>query len=370
MENRRLDAVQGLRALAALLVVVAHSILSLIEKAGLNPSYEKYGLSSGALGVRIFFVISGFIMVYTSFANFGEGGASQNFFRKRLLRVLPLYYLTTIIYSGKLGLQNNLPSAKSLFLSLLFIPYVNVAGLFRPIYGLGWTLNYEMFFYLLFSLALFLRFRAGVAVISIALLSLVLAGHQLQPMAEAGFWARWLIFACDPIMIYFVIGIAISYVRVRTTLSLTSWPIATVLLVCSSISLVVIAGGLGGRGLSVAMVITASACVALTGLRSSARDESSGRNRLQIIRSLGDASYSIYLTHSFLIGPGARSWGHIYSNVNGTWPLFVVAMLIGCSILGLLTYRFVEKPMVDFFRHRTSRKPVFALPAIHPTTNP
>ena len=299
MENRRLDAVQGLRALAALLVVVAHSILSLIEKSGLSPAYEKYGLSSGALGVRIFFVISGFIMVYTSFGNFAKDGASQNFFRKRLLRVLPLYYLATIIYCGKLGLQNNLPSIKSMFLSLLFIPYVNTAGLFRPIYGLGWTLNYEMFFYLLFSLALILKFRTGIAVISIALLSLILAGTQLQPTAEVGFGMHWLSFASDPIMVYFAIGIVISYVRVRTSRSLTSWPIATVLLICSLISLVAVAGGLGGRGLSVAMVITASVCVALTGLRSSARDESSGRFRLQIVRSLGDASYSIYLTHSF-----------------------------------------------------------------------
>jgi exopolysaccharide production protein ExoZ len=370
MENQRLDAVQGLRALAALLVVVAHSILSLIEKSGLNPAYEKYGLSSGALGVRIFFVISGFIMVYTSFANFAKDGASQNFFRKRLLRVLPFYYLATIIYCGKLGLQNNLPSIKSMFLSLLFIPYLNTAGLFRPIYGLGWTLNYEMFFYLLFSLALILKFRTGIAVISIALLSLVLAGTQLQPTAEIGFGVHWLIFASDPIMVYFVIGIVLSYVRVRTSLSLTSWPITTVLMVCSLISLFPVAGGLGGRALSVAMLITASACVALAGLRSSARDESSGLFRLRIIKSLGDASYSIYLTHSFLIGPAARGWAHMLGDVGKTWPLFVVAMLIGCSGLGLLTYRFVEKPMVDFLRKPKSRQPVFAMPAFHRATNP
>ena len=370
MENRRLDAVQGLRALAALLVVVAHSILSLIEKSGLSPAYEKYGLSSGALGVRIFFVISGFIMVYTSFANFAKDGASQNFFRKRLLRVLPLYYLTTIIYCGKLGLQNNLPSIKSMFLSLLFIPYVNTAGLFRPIYGLGWTLNYEMFFYLLFCLALFLRFRTGIAVISIALLSLVLAGTQLQPTAEVGFGVHWLIFASDPIMVYFVIGIVISYIRVRTSASLTSWPIATVLMVCSLMSLVAIVGGLGERSLAVAMVFTASACVVLTGLRSSAHDEGSGRFRLRLIRGLGDASYSIYLTHSFLIGPAARGWGLVHADVEKTWPLFVVAMLIGCSVLGLLSYRFVERPMVEFLRRRTSPQPVFGVPALHPTTNP
>jgi peptidoglycan/LPS O-acetylase OafA/YrhL len=170
-------------------------------------------------------------------------------------------------------------------------------------------------------------------------------------------------------MVYFVIGIVISYIRVRTSVSLTSWPIATVLMVCSLMSLVAIVGGLGGRSLSVAMVITASACVALAGLRSPARDESSGLFRFRIIRSLGDASYSIYLTHSFLIGPAARGWGHMHGDVGKTWPLFVVAMLIGCSILGLLTYRFVEKPMVDFLLRPKSRRPVFALPAFRRATS-
>jgi exopolysaccharide production protein ExoZ len=360
VQNRRLDAVQGLRALAALLVVVAHSILSLVEKAGLDPAYQRYGWTSGELGVRIFFAVSGFIMVYTSSSYFSQSGASQTFLRKRFFRVTPLYYITTIVYCGKLALQNSLPGAKDIFLSLLFIPYINAMGLFRPVYGLGWTLNYEMFFYLLFSLALFLRFQPGVIVISSALVSLVLGGIYLQFGAAAGFWVHWFIFVSDPIMIYFAIGIVVGYLRVRMGFSITSWPVPTALFVCFLMSMIVVAGRLSNRSLFVVMLITATACIALTGLHSPSSEESKERFPSRIIRSLGDASYSIYLTHSFLVGPAARGWGLMFERSDNTWPLFVIAMLIGCSILGLMTYRFVEKPAVDFFRRRTSRQLVLS----------
>lgn len=360
MENRRLDAVQGLRALAALLVVVAHSILSLVEKAGLGPAYQRYGWTSGELGVRLFFAVSGFIMVYTSSQCFSQIGASRTFLRKRLFRVTPLYYITTIVYCGKLALQSSLPSIKHISLSLLFVPYVNAMGVFRPVYGLGWTLNYEMFFYLLFSLALFLRFQPGVIVISSALLFLVLGGGYLQSSPAAGFWMHWLIFVSDPIMIYFAIGIVVGYLRVRMKCSLTSQPVPTVIVICFLMSLIVIAGRLGDTGLFVAMMIVAAVCIALTGLHTPLREESKGRLPLRTVSSLGDASYSIYLTHSFLVGPAARGWGLMFRSSEETWPLFVITMLILCSILGLMTYRFVEKPTVEFFRQRTSRRLMFS----------
>jgi peptidoglycan/LPS O-acetylase OafA/YrhL len=56
---------------------------------------------------------------------------------------------------------------------------------------------------------------------------------------------------------------------------------------------------------------------------------------------LGDASYSIYLTHSFLIGPSARVWSLYFSNE--LWPLFVLMMLIGASILGSIVHVYIEK---------------------------
>jgi exopolysaccharide production protein ExoZ len=349
MKHERLDAVQGLRALAALLVVVAHSIISLVEKAGLDPAYQTYAWSSGEIGVRIFFAISGFVMVYTSADSFLKNGASPRFLFRRIVRVIPLYYLTTLVYLAKLALQHQAPGARAIALSLLFVPYVNANGLFQPVYGLGWTLNYEMFFYSCFSAMLLLRFRTGVAAIGIGLVTLVLAGLHIRTIGEGGFFWQWLTFASDPIMLYFVIGVIISCVRIQTRVSLTSWPVSATLFLCGLMSLLVIAGHRDGR-LSFSMVMAAAGCVALAGLRTSTPNDDLNSLSVRVIRRLGDASYSIYLTHSFLIGPAARAWGSRHGALNSEWPLFVVGMVIGASLLGLLTYRFVEHPMVELLR--------------------
>lgn len=132
----RFNSIQTLRGLAALMVVCEHIRF----------------LACGAFGVDIFFCISGFMIMYTTHHS------TEGFFRKRLIRIVPFYYLMTVgVYLLLVLFPAMFEQTKASFVqllkSLLFIPFDMGNGVMQPIVRIGWTVNCEMFFYLLFWLA-------------------------------------------------------------------------------------------------------------------------------------------------------------------------------------------------------------------------
>jgi exopolysaccharide production protein ExoZ len=177
-------SVQVLRAVAALLVLASHVGHDLTRRLG----FEGYPpLQFGAGGVDVFFVISGFIMVWSSRGLFGQPGAAGTFMARRLVRIVPLDWATTLLFLA--GILIHPPMAHRgvdpphLVASLLFLPWPDQDGEHSPFYGIGWTLNYEMFFYVAFALLLPLaaRPRAAVLALSLAFAALAVAGLLLRP---------------------------------------------------------------------------------------------------------------------------------------------------------------------------------------------
>lgn len=156
----RLDkyqSIQVLRAFAAIGVVVFHTH-GLVEDAGwaarLFGAIARYGLA----GVDIFFVISGFVMVLTTRATPPNLAGALSFCKARFVRIAPLYWVITL---SAILLAQTIPSifGKELLpwhtaASFLFLPARDATGLIAPVLSVGWTLNYEMWFYVTFAAAL------------------------------------------------------------------------------------------------------------------------------------------------------------------------------------------------------------------------
>ncbi|MBE5883692.1 MAG: acyltransferase [Lachnospiraceae bacterium] len=187
--DNHFESIQTLRGIAALFVVLEHVRF----------------LSCGAFGVDIFFCISGFMIMFSTHKS------TEGFLRKRLIRIVPLYYLMTI---GTFGLLLLFPSmfeqttANPMYLvkSLLFIPFDIGGGVIQPLLRIGWTVNCEMFFYVLFLIALHISHKYRGLICSILLGGIVLLA-QLLPTDFAP-----LTFYGNPVMLEFVMGIFLYYV--------------------------------------------------------------------------------------------------------------------------------------------------------------
>ena len=186
--DMRFDSIQTLRGIAAVLVVLEHVRF----------------FNRGAFGVDIFFCISGFMIMLTTQKN------TDYFFRKRLLRIVPFYYLMTFVTYACLiflpGLFEQTSAAPQFLVkSLLFIPFDIGGGVLQPLLRIGWTVNCEMFFYLLFGISLRISRRYRGLVCSALLCALTLAGIFI-PSSFAPFS-----FYSSPVMLEFTLGILVFY---------------------------------------------------------------------------------------------------------------------------------------------------------------
>ena len=201
-----LPSIQWLRAIAAMMVVIHHINFHtdwLREQAGGAPSL--FSSIPWSFGIHIFFVISGFIMILTT-RNFGEPGAWKRFMVRRTLRIVPLYWiLTTVMVAGVWLAPRSIEISGDKFWyivnSYFFIPVLRTPGDLRPILGQGWTLNYEMYFYLALALATLCTRRLGVGILTAVFIALSWLGRDLDVSTPKLF--TW----TDGIILEFVLGL-------------------------------------------------------------------------------------------------------------------------------------------------------------------
>ncbi len=205
---QRLDGIQWLRGAAAALVVVEHAKNAIsTELLKLTPGESPLSIFPFAAGVDIFFVISGFIMAHASAQLFGRPGSWRPFMIRRIARIAPLYWLLTsvmIVLFAAIGSRMWRESSwGAIAASYLFLPASNPEGQAFPMLVTGWTLNYEMAFYVVF--ALFIGFGRSVALsLTVAtILAVAMSGLVFAPTATAlRFWT-------DPIILEFAAGIGL-----------------------------------------------------------------------------------------------------------------------------------------------------------------
>ena len=181
----KLLSVQILRGLAATMVVILHIFAAFDAYYGTSILKEYTSLSSFLeSGVDVFFVISGFIMFGVTKNKFSTD-YTQEFIKKRIFRVLPLYWSLTLFYAFLLVL---IPSAFNsasfdglkLIQSLFFLPHLNNDGDIMPVLSVGWTLNFEIYFYLIFAVALIFKKTTGILFLCAVFLLGSLAGEMYK----------------------------------------------------------------------------------------------------------------------------------------------------------------------------------------------
>ncbi|HEV7310799.1 acyltransferase [Ensifer sp.] len=323
--------IQYLRAVAALGVVVFHAA----ERTG-------HHFAIGAAGVDIFFVISGFIMWVISAR---RPMSPLAFLRDRVQRVVPIYWLATgvMVIGGLAGLFPNLVLSNGHVLaSLLFVPMRSPSnGEIWPVLVQGWTLNYEMFFYAVFALTLLLPQALRLITMTAGFLALVTAGFVLE--SENALVVTY----TQPILLEFVAGMVVARFWLQGRMAGPALGAALIIAAVAGFAALAVFGLPFG-----ALVLGPLAVMLVIGTLALERAGWFRPRGLPIL--LGDASYSIYLWHTFAISVVVKACALV-----GVNPLAsaLIAVAAGTA-LGVLAYRLVEKPLTQRLRAALVSRPM------------
>lgn len=295
-------------------------------------------------GIHLFFVLSGFIMVYAE-RDFGRTGAPWRFLKRRIIRVVPLYWVmtTTLLLGAWVAptlLNSPVDGWESVLGSYLFIPVMRAAGDSHPTLGQGWTLNYEMMFYLLFAVAMTWPRHIGLLALACIFLLFVAVGYAIHPRTAAlQVWT-------DPLLFEFLFGVGVATLYAQ---GLRLQGITAGLVALAGLGMAVAFGpafGLGDRG-PLWLLQGGPAALILAGF---ALGPAWNPTPLVLgLSALGDASYSLYLSHPFAI----RSLRVIWLRVGGGHAPVVVYLVTTCCFavaVSLMLFRLVERPLTHHLR--------------------
>lgn len=325
------DSIQLLRGIAAIFVVLEHIRF----------------LNCGAFGVDIFFCISGFMIMFTT------QESTDFFLRKRLIRILPFYYIMTagtflllLLFPGMF--EQTTANPAFLIKSLLFIPFDIGAGVLQPLLRIGWTINCEIFFYLLFWIAFHISHRFRGPICALLLGSVVLAA-RLLPVSFAP-----LTFYGNPVMLEFAFGMLAFWIARHLYQLKQDGQLPAALFPAALIAAAVVSAGLlitkpyvnildFGRlfywGIPGMLLVL---CFFLMGLF---------RKMPSLGVMTGNISFSLYLVHYYPV----MLLDRMLFDFSSCTPLSVAGVLVClplCILLGYISWYLVEKQFTGYLRRK------------------
>ncbi len=283
-----LNSLQTLRAIAAWLVVLHHfaQIFFNFEEANW---FVIFFANYGVLGVDLFFIISGFVIYHATARKTVTPG---HFMLHRVARIVPAYWLFTLLtallvysFDGLIRLTELEPWF--LLKSMFFLPAANPSGIgLYPLLTVGWTLNYEMVFYLVFCLSLFLPKHYRLIGITLGIVCIQMGLSRL-----GGAFA----FYSGKLMFQFLIGIAVGVMYSRGWVQRVSLPLAIGMIIVSCLIIAAKEYGFAYFKIGISLIVIA------------AISQEKWFQRLRFMRALGDWSYSTYLSHVLVLSIAYRA---------------------------------------------------------------
>ncbi len=331
------EGIQTLRFVAALLVVLMHSTHYASERLLVNVPI----FSNGGAGVDIFFVISGFVMVISSKSLTDRNDGWKLFIVRRLIRIVPLYWLLlsvkvlTILFLPSL-LRDSTFDPIAIISSYLFLPSYNNEGEIAPILYVGWSLNFEMFFYSLLAIAMALRIDSLRFITAVFTLLCLLAIVRTPDWPVASFYF-------DTIVLEFALGMMIA----RAIGKGLSLPAA----VCIGLILI---GSIGLAptwekvptlwrplvwGIPAAMIV-----MGVVGLEPVLKG-----HYPQLLLFMGSASYALYLVHPLIAPLVPSAMARLGAASAG---LSILLSVIASIFAAALVYHYAETRATRFLRKR------------------
>lgn len=357
-------SIQFLRFVAASIVTIFHTHLTMATHLpGGMPPEEAYLFGFGAVGVHIFFVISGYIMYLTNFGR-SQTFSARRFFTRRLIRIYPVYWIfVAIVLAVEAVMVIPRTLSTEQFVGMLALWPGDAAR----VIGQAWTLAYEIYFYLAFGLVMMLGARRGTWLLTVGFCASIAVGVVLRPTHEPT------ALATNALLLEFLAGVWIARITSTVTLPrVLGWLGLVGGLLGFAIGLIV-----GYRLVPSALSWGVPSALLIAGaviLEQTARP-SETRGPIRRLSVLGDSSYSLYLCH-IILGAIAAAILNWFGVVPSRW-LSVTAVTLFCIGFAHAFHLLVERRVVEGLHRLTegrrgSARPPAAAPvaASSPTAAP
>lgn len=350
-EQKKLHSIQSMRGLAAMLVVMFHFRTDLASDIPL----ANWIFAQGAIGVDVFFIISGFIFYYISLTENGGIKSSAVFFTKRICRIVPPYVIATIFIAG-----NSWDKWYSALHAFTFLPadIMQPAPFFGyPRLFVGWSLNYEFVFYSICALALIFRNYKNLVI------TLIIACSVSLPVATHGYrtsltsmnygYYGYLALITNGMMLEFLAGLFIGYIAInfrlyhskivgRAAVSLTALYFTYITLGF---------GSLPGNGSY--DFFAASFFLILTTI---SYEYQYGIRPPKILTSIGTVSFSVYLMHPHGLSIARKIIAQHYHGLYSGLIAFLLALTL-TVLFSIIFYKLFETNLCNLIRNRLIPKP-------------
>lgn len=357
----QIDALQMMRAVAVILVLWCHSGQMLAD-------YHSKGLPGlGVFGIDVFFVISGFILSLSVIKKPGKPGLSNawDFTKRRLIRIFPMYWLFLSLALLRMALSHHILDHNYLT-AIFLLPDPRYPNDWL-IFGLAWTLIFEIFFYYILGLILLRTTRRAVPTLITLLVFAACCSHFINICHP--FW----IIACNPILLEFVFGafLALLYERFgrrrRLGILLTlagvvatfCMPLLHGFTIANGLQMVLTDNGVFAR------VFTWGICAALIvgGVIFWSPSMESRAGKWWVL--MGNSSYSTYVAQSLVIEFGTRLYFKVLTPPHSiglrlTYEIYNSALILAA---GFVAYILIEKPLLRVLQNKFLRKKRIAEPA-------
>jgi exopolysaccharide production protein ExoZ len=360
----RLDCLQVLRGMAAAMVVLYHSgtLFAVHTQQLLWHNIFRAGFS----GVEIFFVLSGLVIYWVHGRDIGQASRARGFVMRRGFRLLPVYFVVVALKALKdpAGV-----ALSTLITALLLLPA------YPPFINVSWTLSYELFFYSLFLLWIVLP-KGPWSILPMLVLP-AFALLPVPPVSPGSALADWVRFLFNPHLLEFGFGVAVAWLLRRfgpaslavarsllslgTAVYLGAVVLGTWLATASPSAATrsayqkaeqhsnwVFDNGVLFFGFPAALIVAALLSLELRGtLRIPFRKP---------LAWMGDVSYSLYLTHGFVIHLALSQLD--FRGLAVGFPGVLVLVWAACLLMAWLFYRAIEVPALQLGRLFSSRRSV------------
>lgn len=332
MERKRYDSIQMLRAFAALCVVLCHI----------------KGSVGGQFGVDIFMCITGFMIAYTT----ENCENAEKFLLNRIIRILPLYYAVTIVtYISVLiypsMFQTTVATIPNLIKSFCFVPYAAREGAVIPVFPIGWTINYEMGFYFLVFVAIKFLPKYKLLFCNMVLILLVVAGMVLKPEnVILKFWT-------SDILLEYCFGMFLYELRKRKKNRITNGNFLGAAMIAVMFLEMFFTDYLGisvFRFLKwgIPSAIMLAVCVFLL-----EDNKLFQRPILKFFVQTGNVSYSLYLTHYFVVKTCERVLKINSTDFRGVG---IIGNILVSLIIAFIVYEIFERNCIGYLKNRVEQK--------------